>query len=400
MRLSSLFSPTAAEIASVVRLWLIWTHLAVTTQGVSFDPVSTNLDLSQLGRVALAGDFDAISLYTYQQQSENSFSANGSQSLIIQMPNGAFASLGSADADIMAMCEFVMKNGQSAGVVVGGNFTSFDGLEAQGVALYNPTTSQITPLPGLSGKVTALLCDQETNTVYVGGEFKGANSTNAVIWIGTTGWANLPFAGFNGPVSSIVKAPNGNVIFGGSFNGLGNTTTPINKDQQVVNLQSAIISAGSSTITDGFSDPTSIICKTSGQDGAGNTWLLADNTPGYWEAQMNFGYEPTKVRIWNTHQDGRGTKTFRFTAFPINGIMNFTYADPATGQNATCDARCPLSSNISAPYTDFRFVNVIGMNGFRIDISDWYGSGGGLDGVELFQDGKFPAFFLEIHRGR
>ncbi|SLM34363.1 Soluble quinoprotein glucose/sorbosone dehydrogenase [Lasallia pustulata] len=370
MRLSSLFSPTAAEIASVVRLWLIWTHLAVTTQGVSFDPVSTNLDLSQLGRVALAGDFDAISLYTYQQQSENSFSANGSQSLIIQMPNGAFASLGSADADIMAMCEFVMKNGQSAGVVVGGNFTSFDGLEAQGVALYNPTTSQITPLPGLSGKVTALLCDQETNTVYVGGEFKGANSTNAVIWIGTTGWANLPFAGFNGPVSSIVKAPNGNVIFGGSFNGLGNTTTPINKDQQVVNLQSAIISAGSSTITDGFSDPTSIICKTSGQDGAGNTWLLADNTPGYWEAQMNFG----------------GTKTFRFTAFPINGIMNFTYADPATGQNATCDARCPLSSNISAPYTDFRFVNVIGMNGFRIDISDWYGSGGGLDGVELFQD--------------
>ena len=375
--------------------------MATLTQGVSFDPVpSQNLDLSQLGRVALAGDFDAISLYTYQGQNENSFSTNGTQSVLTQMPNGAFASLGSADADILTMCQFVMKNGQSAGVVVAGNFTSFDGVEAQGIAMFNPNTSQITPLPGLSGQVMALLCDQDTNTVYVGGDFTGANSTNAVIWVGMTGWANLPFAGFNGPVSSIVQAPDGNIIFGGSFDGLGNTTTPINKNQQVVNLQTANISAGSSTTTNGFSDPTNIICKTSGQDGAGNTWLLADDTPGFWAAEMSFGYEPTMLRLWNTHEDGRGTQTFRFTAFPINGIMNFTYTDPANGQNATCDATCPLSSNTSLLYTDFYFVNVIGMNGFRIDISAWYGSGGGFDGIELFQDGKYQAFNCTHHRRR
>ena len=31
-------------------------------------------------------------------------------------------------------------------------------------------------------------------------------------------------------------------------------------------------------------------------------------------------------------------------------------------------------------------MNVIGMNGFTLFISDWYGSGGGLSGIELFQD--------------
>jgi hypothetical protein len=40
-------------------------------------------------------------------------------------------------------------------------------------------------------------------------------------------------------------------------------------------------------------------------------------------------------------------------------------------------------------YQDFHFVNVIGMNGFQIDISAWYGSGGGLDGIELFENDIF-----------
>ena len=114
---------------------------------------------------------------------------------------------------------------------------------------------------------------------------------------------------------------------------------------------------------------------------------------------MGFGYEPTKLRIWNTHQDGRGTKTFRFTAMPIDGIMNFTYTDPATGQLASCDARCPLPANSTEGYLDFHFVNVIGMSGFQIDISDWYGNGGGLDGIELFQDGEIDicVYFFRLY---
>ena len=398
MRFLSLFGPTAAEFATLILLWPV-TTLVRPTYGVNFTPVpSPNLDLRDMGQVALTGDFDSISLYTYQQQSENSFSTNGTQSLITQLPNGDFATTASADGYIKALCPFVMSNGNAAGVIVGGNFTSLGGIEAQGVAMYDSTSGKITPLPGLTGTVNALLCDKETNTVYVGGEFKGANSTNAVAWVGMSGWANLPFQGFNGPVNSIITAPNGNIIFGGSFTGLGNstTTTPKKKDQQIINISSANITTTGSNTTNGFNNGTNIVCKTSGQDGFDSTWLLADDTPGSWTAIMNFGYEPSKLRLWNTHQDGRGTKTFRFTAFPINGIMNFTYTDPDTGEEGLfCDARCPLSANTSVSYQDFMFYNTVGMSQFRIDISDWYGAGGGLDGVELFQNGKLNHTVLD-----
>ena len=383
-----------AEIAFIAALWPGF--MVRVTQGVNFDPIpAPGLDLRQLGRVALTGDFDAISLYTYKEQTENSFNTNGSQSLITQLPNGDFTTAASADAYVKSMCPFVMRGGTLAGVVVGGNFTSLGGIEAQGVAMFDPTKSKVSPLTGLSGQVSVLLCDEETNTVYVGGDFKGLNSSNAIAWVGTAGWTELPFAGFNGPVRSIVKGLNGNVIFGGSFSGIGNTTVAIGNQtdqQQIINISTANVTAGSSTSTTGYDHPSNIICKTNGQDGSGNTWLLQDNSPGFWRADMDFGYRPKKLRIWNTHQDGRGTKTFRYTAMPINGIMNFTYTDPATSQTAYCDARCPLSGDPSIPFQDFTFYNDVGMNGFRIDISEWYGSGGGLDGIELFQNGTSQIF--------
>ena len=85
-------------------------------------------------------------------------------------------------------------------------------------------------------------------------------------------------------------------------------------------------------------------------------------------------------------------KTFRFTAHPINGIMNLTYTDPSSGNTIACDATCHLPQNTS--YLDYTFVNTVGMNGFQIDVSDWYGKGGGLNGIELFEDDIF-AFAVE-----
>lgn len=367
---------------------LLLTVFARLSHAVTFNSVPpANLDLDQLGRVGLVGDFDGISLYQYEGQNKYGFNANGSHSILAPFPNGeGYASLAMADAGIQAMCTFIMEGGTMAGVIVGGNFTSLEGTESQGVGLFNPNTSAITPLTGLSGQVSALLCDQDTNTVYVGGSFKGANSTNAIAWVGTAGWTNLPFAGFNGPVKSITKASNGNILFGGSFTALGNATSPKLPDQQIVNIAGANLTATSSTTTSGLGDPANIVCKTAGVDGVGNTWLLDDNTPGSWKASFGYGFRPTKLRLWNTHLEGRGTKTWRYTALPINGIMNFTYTDEATGQNASCSAECPLSSNPSVIYQDFHFVNVIGMNAFQIDISAFYGSGGGLNGIELFQN--------------
>ena len=389
MRISSLFGLTA-ELAYVIQLWPIVTLLVRPTQGVGYTPVQApDLDLSQLGRVALTGDFDSISLFTYRQQSENAFSTNGTQSLITQLPNGDFANAASADGYIKTLCPFMRHDGTMAGVIVGGNFTSLGGVQAQGVALYDPKLGGITPLPGLTGQVNTVFCDQDTDTVYVGGSFKGANSTNAVAWVGMSGWANLPFEGFNGPVNSIVKSTNGTVIFGGSFTNLGNTTTPSKPNEQVINISSSNITTSANSTQAGFDNPSNIVCKTSGTDGAGNTWLLPDNQAGYWQAAMNFGYEPSMFRIWNTHAQGRGTKTFRFTALPLGGIMNFTYTNPDTGKDERCDALCHLSARTDVPYQDFKFVNIVGMSSFKIDISEWYGAGGGLDGVELFQNGMW-----------
>ena len=395
MRFTSLFGPAAAEFAYLIQLWPVWNQIIAPAQALNFDPVSPpSLDLSKMGRVVLTGDFDAISLYSYQQQTERVYNTNGSQSIVTQRPNGDFATTVTSDGSINSMCPFVMKDGTLAGVVVGGNFTSIGGQESRGVAMYDPSTQEITALPGLNGTVNVLWCDQETNTVYVGGKFTGGNSTNAIAWVGTAGWSDLPFTGFNGQVNEIRGAPNGNMIFAGSFTGLGNknATTVVHKDQQIINLSSANVTAEFSSAASGFSEPGNIVCKTGGQDGAENTWLLEDNTPGSWKANLSFGFRPTKLRLWNTNQDGRGTETFRFTAFP-NAIMNFTYIDP-NGKNTTCDARCPLSNDTKKfPYQDFRFVNTVGMSSFQIDISAWYGQGGGLNGIELFQDGKtIPRF--------
>ena len=373
----------------------ILSFAASPARAISFTPVpAPNLDLSLLGRVVLAGDFSGISLYQFEEQNEHPFRNNGSEQLLARMPNGLFAPVANTDATIRTMCTFDTNNGTV--VVLGGNFTSIRGadsgasaMQSAAIALFDPTTAAITPLPGLSGQVNALLCDQDRKTVYLGGSFVGANSTNALAWDGGKDWVKLPFAGFNGPVTSITKTSKGNILFGGSFTGLGNASAPSTPDGQIINLSTASITSGFSTASAGFSDPKNVICKTGGADGAGNTWLLQDNTPGFWQAQFKHGFRPTKLRLYNTHQDGRGTKTWRFTAMPINGIMNFTYIDPATRQNASCTSECPLSNDKSVKFQDFHFVNEIGMNGFRIDISAFYGQGGGLNGIELFGDDIF-----------
>lgn len=112
------------------------------------------------------------------------------------------------------------------------------------------------------------------------------------------------------------------------------------------------------TSTTGFTDPSVLFCG-NGSDGPGSTWLLRDNTPGDMTVLGDFGYRPTKLRLRNTHFQGRGTKTFRFVGLPIDGIMNLTYVDPVTGATHACDATCPLSndSNIEFQVCPVLFSN-------------------------------------------
>ncbi|OAQ72237.1 cellular morphogenesis protein [Pochonia chlamydosporia 170] len=359
------------------------------SEAIHFNPAPpANLDFSNLGRIAIAGDFNGISLYEYEGQISKPLPTNGSESLLTRLPNGALAPVVATDASIRAMCLLKNADGNLKGVVIGGNFTSIDGTQSTAIALFNPNSTEVTPIKGLEGEVNALYCDDSRKTVYVGGTFKGSNSTNAIAWSDANGWINLPFAGFNGPVNAISKTSNGHIVFGGSFTGLGNASAPSQPDSQIINLSGGTITATNGATTNGFSDPKNIVCS-AGKDGPGSTWLAGDNVPATWEAKFGFKFEPTKLRMYNTHQDGRGTKTFRFLAFPLNGIMNFTYVDPSTGQNATCTSECPLSNDPKTEFQDFHFVNRVGMNSFQVAISAWYGSGAGLSGIELFEDDIF-----------
>ncbi|KAJ9607105.1 hypothetical protein H2200_008177 [Cladophialophora chaetospira] len=358
--------------------------LLLATQGISQSVPSPNLDLKSLGEVTLAGSFDAISVYTSVGQQQG-YNDNGKQSVISQLPNGAFDVLSSTDASIEAMCPLVV-NDTLMGVVVGGNFTSIGGVAARSLAWINTTTLEVQAIGGVQGSVSTLYCDEENSMFYVGGAFDAGNSTNAIGWAAGN-WSSLPFAGFDGPVSSITKAPNGHIVFGGSFTGLGNVTSGSslkNPETQVINLSTANITAlGNST------SGTKIVCPSNSSD-VTSDFVLLNDTPGRWRADFGFGFEPTKLRLWQTSRKGKGTKTWRFTAHPLNGILNFTTTDPATGNLIACQSTCPLAEyNASQPYQDFFFVNLVGMNSFSIDISDWYGNGAGLAGVELFQNDIF-----------
>ncbi|KAJ5183148.1 hypothetical protein N7492_000764 [Penicillium capsulatum] len=356
-----------------------------TVHALSFDAVSIpEFDLSSLGRVTIAGDFDGVSLYEYKDQAQ--VTRRNGASLLTPLPNGILTNLSSADAQIKSMCSFTQKDGTFAGIFVGGDFKTLGGVDSPGAALFNPNSSKVTALKGLDGSVSTVLCDKDSNRVYVGGDFSYKDSTNAVAWSPDDGWTDLPFDGINGPVHSILKTSNGHIMFGGAFDGVGNTTSNSSKNKhQTLNLQNATITSNSDSSLSGFEDPRNIVCSTSGESGADKTYLLYDAAPGFWQADLGFDVHPTKIRLYNTHYQGRGTKSFLFQALPDNGIMNMSYTDDS-GKKAYCDQSCPLPSTDKDKYREFTLVNPVGMQGFKLQIQDWYGQGAGLNGIEVFQD--------------
>ncbi|KAF2831147.1 hypothetical protein CC86DRAFT_135342 [Ophiobolus disseminans] len=385
--MSKYFASLLATGAGKLALSLLLASAPHLTSAYSFRPVpSPNLNIGELGRVAFAGDFDAISLYEYEGQTQETPNRNGT--LLLRYPNGVFASIKTTDADIKAMCSIQINGAER--IVLAGNFTGIGGMPTPGgIALLNTTDGRVEDLKGLDGSVNTIFCDKPGGQVYVGGLFKGLNSTNAIVW--KNGWQELSFAGFNGAVHSITQGPNGNIIFGGEFNGIGsgNATVAAENATQSIPISSAKITGQANSVTPGFTDPSVIACKNDFKTGgSGQTWLLADGAPGSFKADFGFGFEPTRLKLYNTDFEGRGTKTWRFTALPDGGIMNMTYTDPSTGRQAFCDATCPLPrGNTTAQ--DFTFINVVGMNSFRVDISDWYGQGAGLNGIQLFQDAMY-----------
>lgn len=116
----------------------------------------------------------------------------------------------------------------------------------------------------------------------------------------------------------------------------------------------------------------------------GSPWYLQDGVPGYWDANFINPVQPTVFRLANTHTD-RGTVSFNILALGLNEYYNLSYVDPATQQTVQCSTECILSNDT---YQDFTVMDPMTSSGVRININSWYGQGGGLGFVQIFQSGK------------
>ncbi|QPG74108.1 hypothetical protein FOA43_001430 [Brettanomyces nanus] len=291
------------------------------------------------------------------------------------------------------------------------------------------TSSLLSGWNNVSGDVSAVLVDDQTNTLYLGGNLQYDDSYGAVAYsLDSEELVQLPFSGFNkgGKVQAISKYGQNSIIFGGQFNSLGNDTlqrsetnsTTVNNSsssliqpEQQINLNFATISTANSASQ---TNPDSIICP-----GNSSSWTMSEEQDGgSWTAVLPWFVTSSKIRLRNGNTDGNGVSMFRIITAPADGIMNLTYIDPSTLTLKTCDAWCPLAqvsdltdaisnaSNItdgvyqisdvsdiegtlsfSDEYQEFEFVNTVSMDSITILVLDHYGNTGVLDGLQLYQYG-------------
>lgn len=390
---------SALSIKHVRLFLLIYIGLVSYLQAAS-SPQSVKLpsiDVSGLGSIGLVGQYDSISKYTYVGQQNASADPVVTDNLIMQS-SSELSILNSTNGIVSSLCSL-----GSDSVFFAGNFTKIGSQSSfAGLASYNSTTGNFSA-PTVStaspngSDVNTLYCDEDAQVVYLGGNFTYLNSTGVAVWSpGNSSWLTPLFGGFekSSVINSIV-AFNNNLIFGGQFTslansslqeGLSNTTTNsttktnitiTDYTQQTLSFGGASISAEG---TDSSTNASAIACPSSGSN-----WKLTDNRQGTWTASWPMYFTPTKLRLYNLDDSTDGTKTFRFIAFPLNGIMNFTYTDPETGDKKTCDANCPLPQSSTKKYVDFEFIDAISMDSFQLYLLDYYGSAAGLSGVEIIQ---------------
>ncbi|KAG0025167.1 hypothetical protein BGZ82_010186, partial [Podila clonocystis] len=295
---------------------------------------------------------------------------------------------------------------------------------------------------GLDGPVQDLICDDASNQVIVVGGFRapvpdmststsegdesamtkeyqalGVFGGGVAAWkpAGATScagghchkaqgsWSPLPFKGVNGVVNSVTKAQDGTFWFGGKFD----TTTDGEQfsapDTQPVNMDSVKVFTGNGLDT---SQDRNIICQPS-TNTRGN-WIMRDSIPGYWRAQFPLYITPTLFRLWNldttagAKATNRGTKTFSIMAQPSNQLLNLSYVDQATNSLQYCTV-CPLqkrtgiTTGVNSGFQDFVVVTPVLLHAAQVDVISWYGLGGGLGGIEVYQSEIFARAVSELN---
>ncbi|RIA96482.1 cortical protein marker for cell polarity-domain-containing protein [Glomus cerebriforme] len=376
-------------------LTLLISCIGILQVSVSVTAEIPKLNFNALSQILAPGQYNGISTYSGAPGQREIFD-NGSDSFITQSPDGTYQLTGTASSNgtINALC-IIPRTNDEMDVYIGGNFSTLGGIMVNNIARYDPSARTFSPLiEGLDGPVYSLYCDTTNSIVYVGGIFAApvnpaANNINATNFAGSVAiwrnkaWEALPFKGFNGPVYTIAyNEPNNTIYFGGQFDATGDGEFGEISNTQPINIQNAVITGGNSVDRVGFGDPNVIICSAD-PDGPGTTWLMRDNIPGFWRAEFSVKVTPSLIGIKNTNVEGRGTKAFRLIATADMSVITLSYMDPINGFTE-CSNSCPLSPD-NVDFQMFTVINQPELIGIQIDILEWYGAGGGLHSIQLFQ---------------
>ncbi|CAO3610511.1 unnamed protein product [Cunninghamella blakesleeana] len=372
-------------------------------QHVYSNPLNTpTIDLTSLQQMGLAGNYGGISIIKDDKQltqipvNTSSIIRYGNNQPNTKEDNNIFELLASTSVDGTIYCSCQFNNGD---IYFGGKFSSINNVPIYNIAKYNLQQQQITSLAnGLDGPVYSLHCDPTSNNVYVGGDFIAPKQsppqyTAAMAYYGghlafwsslSQSWSPFPFKGVNGPVYSIEKV-NNMLYFAGQFDMTADSQSHHAPASQPVNLQSPTTFATSGA-DENYNDPTEVVCS----DGDSHPWLLQDNTRGYWQASFPYAIHVSLIRIANTHYNGRGTYEFGIFNVQQQSYFNLSYIDPKSGSLVNCNLNCTLSDDPTISYQDFLVVGETNItSNVRIDIMSWYGLGGGLASVEIFQSEIF-----------
>ena len=296
------------------------------------------VDFDRMGKVAIAGSFAGLDLYSDAQHSSSTFDASTS-TIFLRGSDGGLSPIGSTNAggSVVAGCSL-----GSDKFYFGGTFSSVAGQNVNNIVAYNPQTLSFSALSGggLDGPVQSLWCDSSSQTLWAGGAFHGPTGSTsgysgsvALYTPSSNSWSPPGFAGLPGPVSSIVSnADTSSLFFGGSFvtsyasNGSSNNntnitgisnpnvpqstgSTPFSSSLVPFPLSGAEVVAGPSSSRQGLGDIKSILCP-AGADGPGSTWFAQEGFFSQITIRDFRALTASGIRLGNSFFDNQATKTF------------------------------------------------------------------------------------------
>ncbi|RKP15272.1 hypothetical protein BJ684DRAFT_18391 [Piptocephalis cylindrospora] len=391
---------------------------------VLFRSVKTiEVDWKALGSSALLGSYQGLSLYSSSSSSgvrslPTSSSPGPVQAATLTLVNTTtsetntlFASSG-INASINALCTLPPTDGHATRIFFAGLFPS---PTSPNIAVWEEGVGVVGLGPGLDGSVLSLTCLKPSSTYPKGrvialGSFRGPHLPSIsnspplpsyaqwAIWGGGVAiwdlaqdtWFPPPFKGLDAPVRSLsVPSSSSSALFGGEFLSVADGPLHIPPDSQPLPLSLGTLDLGNAQ------SPGNIICNSSSSTtnfspatGAPSTpWSIVQGISGWWRLSLPLTFTPLLLRLWNLPAQGpnpKGARTFRLISRPDNQPITLSYIHPETNSRALCWDACPMELGGTR---DFIIPPRLArsMQGLQLDITSWYGQGGGLAGVQIFQ---------------